>query len=70
MENNIDNNNNNKLYPDLSLIKENPNNSMDPYHKIDTLKIKNNQNKINNFLLEMKQLEDLLKHYKKLLILF
>ena len=35
-------------------------------HKIDTQKIKINQNRINNFLLEKKQLEDLLIHYKKL----
>ena len=34
----------NNLYPDLSVL------SKDPYHKIYTLKIKNNQNKINNFL--------------------
>ena len=35
-------------------------------YKIDTQKIKINQNRINNFLLEKKQFEDLLIHYKKL----
>ena len=35
-------------------------------HKIDTQKIKINQNRINNFLLEKKQLKDLLIRYKKL----
>ena len=54
------------IYPklDLEVITSNEVETLN--HKIDVQKIKINQNRINNFLLEKKQLDDLLVHYRKL----